>query len=130
MFWLAYDVSLTLEVCVCWFDWRDSEIFKNTQKGYLQSPHVMSHLTIFFSYYMCNNLCVFTSGSPNGSNQDRGDGHDQAAEGGQERENLSVGSWRGRKNPLKIDLPGNPPQHLETETSKVNTKSKPTHSVI
>lgn len=63
-------------------------------------------------------LCVwvFTSGGPYSSYEDRRDGHDQAAEGGEEGEDLGVGSWRGRKNPLKIDLPGNPPQHLETET--------------
>lgn len=61
-------------------------------------------------------VCVFTSGGPYSSYEDWGDGHDQAAEGGEEGKDLGVGSWRGRKNPLKIDLPGNPPQHLETET--------------
>lgn len=62
-------------------------------------------------------LCEFTSGGPYGSYEDRGHSHDQAAKGGEERKDLGVGSWRSRKNPLKIDLPGNPPQDLETETS-------------
>lgn len=64
----------------------------------------------------CVRVCIFTSGGPYSSYEDRGDSHDQAAEGGEEGKDLGVGSWRGRKNPLKIDLPGNPPQHLETET--------------
>lgn len=64
----------------------------------------------------CVCVFVFTSGGPYCSYEYRRDGHDQAAECGNEGEDLGVGSWRGRKNPLKIDLPGNPPQHLETET--------------
>lgn len=61
-------------------------------------------------------VCLFTCGCPYSSYEDRGNGHDQAAKSSYEGKDLGVGSWRGRKNPLKIDLPGNPPQHLETET--------------
>ena len=37
-------------------------------------------------------IYVFTSGGPYSSYEDRGDGHDQAAEGGEEGKGLGVGS--------------------------------------
>lgn len=61
---------------------------------------------------------LFTCGGPYSSYKDRRDSHDQAAKCGEEGKDLGVGSWRGRENPLKIDLPGNPPQNLETETQQ------------
>lgn len=73
-------------------------------------------MTVKFNSHKYGVCTIFTSGSPYSSDENRGDRHDQTTESGEEGEDLGVGSWRGRENPLKIDLPGNPPQHLETET--------------
>lgn len=108
---IYHTAVLQNKVKYTWPSLRVSLSFKLTPLMALK--HSSSHWTIvkIFLQVLMHQL---TCGGPNSSDQDGGYGHNDAAEGSQEGKDLGIGSWRGRKHPLKIDLPGNSPQHLGT----------------
>ena len=58
-------------------------------------------------------MSALTCGGPDGSDENGGHSHDEAAESSQEGQDLGVGGGGGRQDSLEIHLPGYSSQHLQ-----------------
>ena len=74
------------------------------------------------SAYTSNCVGSLTCGGTDGADEDGGHSHDEAAEGGQEGQDLGVGSGGGRQHSLEIHLPGDSSKHLQHIQRRVNDR--------